>query len=713
MTSSYTRKAQRHRRLLSCALFAFATSFTDAQTVTGAGAYTQVNGKFYVHGGEHGHAILSGDLYSLDLTKSWTTSAPAWSQLKSSPFANSYHTATHHPNNDVIYFLGRNIDLSNKAPPTSFFNAYSIANDAWYTTPIPDTTVIPTPLIGDASDRRDFQGAYDPERGIYVVVGGNNSKGNVNFQTIVHMKKDSSTTFKDAILGPGSFATEIQGAAIAWLRITPRRKGALISLGGNNIFGTVPFNTFPEYNATTDIWNLFITTQLATTLPNADATTVFIYGGWSHPVKGRPLALNELWILDGATMVWKQGASPIGGNVGYAACTVASNKLIVWGGFQYLNSTPPTVNPMMIYDIATDKWITRYDPSPEYLALAKQPSQPQPQPKAPKNVPEPASPPVEQGDGEETSNKPGLGAIVGGALAGVVTLAAILGFTFYRRRRNNKYPQRCNDKPTSFFGGRRDGYRKHEHMSKDFLPFPGENPNANSCDSGNNVALHPLKWPSFSRVLPDASSKSSLPCKPEPASTRRQQSLRTSPKSPELAMLEAEERASSSPGATHRYVDSSQRVSTYYQPNAKTVPVSPKSHRTGRGPQGLYEDTYPMTGAFSESIYKYEIPQAAKSGSTLTPTMSSNTAHTLSSPTSEGSITFQPHHTSQGNMTDLQHRQGHTDEDEAATSIAHAHIIQPTTSVARVVRNPQRHPTIVAQHSNSTFTMAYSHYDNA
>ncbi|KAG0063612.1 hypothetical protein BGZ92_005952, partial [Podila epicladia] len=261
----------------------------------------------------------------------------------------------------------------------------------------------------------------------------------------------------------------------------------------------------------------------------ADGSKAVIFGGWAPPGNKTALALNDLWILDAATLTWKQGVSVPRGNVGYAACTIAGNQLIIWGGFQYLNSSPPDATPMRIYDISLDKWITTYEPTPEYLAMAASPTNPNNSGNKDNNT---TIPDGSKTGGEGTQGKPGLAVILAGVFgAGFVVLAAVLGLVFHRRRLSKRRLDGAF-KP-SYNNSINGGYSKQRDHSEDKYSDDATSPS--SLDMTYNQAL--------ARVMDSADDMNN-----------KQQHEMKPMQSPELALLEAEERASASPGTTNVYI---------------------------------------------------------------------------------------------------------------------------------------------------------------
>ncbi|KAG0339455.1 F-box only protein 42 [Podila horticola] len=645
--------------LILLLLSILALSANAQVTIRGAGAYTQVGGKLYFHGGEDGSGTASDILYVLDLTKSWTTIAPAWSQLRKSPFANSYHVATHSADNKTLYLIGRNDDKKNSRPPQAFVNKYSIDTNTW--------TVGSVDMVTDV---------FEPET------------GRVSEQEI---------PVQAGVVSMGYY----QGGALAWLK--NGADSSVYALGGyspNNTEWTSLRNLF-KFSWATETWTLVLTPATTVNPPprqyhcaasTADGSKAVIFGGWAPPGNLTALALNDLWILDATTLTWKQGASVPRGNVGYPACTMAGNQLIVWGGFQYLNSSPPDATPMRIYDISLDKWMTTYEPTPEYLDMAPPPTNPN---NGGNN--NGTNPDGTNTGGEETQRKPGLAIILAGVFgAGFVVLAAVLGFVFHRRRQNKRRLDGSFKLPASSYkGSGSGGYSKQRNHSED--KYSDDTISPSSSDMTYNQAL--------ARVMDSADGNSN-----------KQQHEMNPLQSPELAMLEAEERASASPGPINTYLahpygpgNSPELTAGYY-----FVPPQQQAFQ-GSFP---YPPVSSTTDRFSSSTYKQEVP-SSPTASTFAPTNSvysvSPNQHPMPSPypnylnTSHSNLSTSAHsqsanrassvpstHVADSAFCGSTRNTYHEPPEPAAAAVATA-AEAPAKTVPRVVRNPQRHPTVIHQ----------------
>ncbi|KAF9356335.1 hypothetical protein BGX26_005406 [Mortierella sp. AD094] len=266
-----------------------------------------------------------------------------------------------------------------------------------------------------------FQGVgavTDPTSGLVYLAGG--YTGSRNSMSVYDFDTDS---FQPNSLPLPDPATIFAARAYYGNVFSIRRKSILYFGGYDNSLKPIPEdNVVSEYVPSTGTWQSLVTSGAPPVMrsdhcmaTNDDGSLVVIYGG---RVGGMPSFLNDLYILDTATQIWRPGT---GGLVrSYTACTIAGNQLIIWGG---IDSYSEHVGPdVQIYNIDTNTWITTYTPPDSYIG---------------KNSTLPGtSTPLPDGEG----SSPHVGAIAGGAVGGLaLIMAAILLFVFLRRKRESRY----------------------------------------------------------------------------------------------------------------------------------------------------------------------------------------------------------------------------------------------------------------------------------
>lgn len=122
----------------------------------------------------------------------------------------------------------------------------------------------------------------------------------------------------------------------------------------------------------------------------------------------------------------------------YAACAIAGDQFIVWGGLY--SDTQIASTGVNIYSLTSNTWINQYTAPAAYQSLNVPP------------IPNVKSTTISSGPSGTGSANPSLvsetgtgqplniGGIVGGVVGGLAVIAAIAGFLFYRRRRIHRVP---------------------------------------------------------------------------------------------------------------------------------------------------------------------------------------------------------------------------------------------------------------------------------
>ncbi|KAG0316651.1 hypothetical protein BG000_004801 [Podila horticola] len=168
---------------------------------------------------------------------------------------------------------------------------------------------------------------------------------------------------------------------------------------------------------------------------NDDGTKLIVFGGHGLP-QNSPTS-NEIFILDIPTLTWSSG-SPSPQPQMYAACAIAGDQFIVWGGLY--SDTQIASTGVNIYSLTSNTWINQYTAPAAYQSLNVPP------------IPNVKSTTISSGPSGTGSANPSLisergtgqpsniGGIVGGVVGGLAVIAAIAGFLFYRRRRIHRVP---------------------------------------------------------------------------------------------------------------------------------------------------------------------------------------------------------------------------------------------------------------------------------
>lgn len=280
---------------------------------------------FYVEGG--GGASLAKappQFFSLDLTISgWKTSDPPYvplpegSGLAVAPSA-VYHSMTVSPD-------GRRLTLWSQQNRTIF--TYDVPSASWL-------TVLPLPEVTSMYRKEVLQSATDPSTGlIYFPSGSANGTSMFVYNPVTNYPTYLSMPSQSVINGT------ISGYSFQWCA---HRKSMLLYGGGDadpdrdNIPANYSNPYLIEYSPLTKDW-----TRLTTSGPSPGPVIFHCmasaYSGKKMVVFGGQLYLKDprgsIFILDVPTLTWTQGPDidyPLGRSS--AACTVAGDNFVVWGG---------------------------------------------------------------------------------------------------------------------------------------------------------------------------------------------------------------------------------------------------------------------------------------------------------------------------------------------------------------------------------------------
>ncbi|KAG0279864.1 hypothetical protein BGZ95_012031 [Linnemannia exigua] len=226
-----------------------------------------------------------------------------------------------------------------------------------------------------------------------------------------------------------SSTTSVYQYTLATGKWTPVMNAPTPSGSTDGVTAVADPNTGIVYFATADIKQLNNGTLNAWD-PNTDddGTLMIIYGGRyvQTPVSG------NIYILNTVTGNWINGTA--GAPRFNTICTIAGDLFLAWGGLDGNGQLAP--GSMLIYNIATNQWVTDYAPPASY------PKTPDPLLPPGGLIPTSTSTPTPTptpttGSGDE---KPGsnLAAIIGAIIAALVLVAVIIGYILYRRRQRQR-----------------------------------------------------------------------------------------------------------------------------------------------------------------------------------------------------------------------------------------------------------------------------------
>lgn len=220
-------------------------------------------------------------------------------------------------------------------------------------------------------------------------------------------------------------------------------------------------------------------------VPAYNGTKILLFGGENSndPSSG------NLHILDVRNMIWSKAAG-LDPSLGRSAmaCAVSGDNFIVWGGIRFIPGGTPQDAPgtMLIYNIHTGAWTDTFTRGTHF-----DPNTPNPGPPG-KDVNE-----GNVGSGETKSNA----AAIGGGVAGVFVVIALVAFFAIRRHRQAK------DK---FKNGHGSG---NHHQQDQILP---------SMETSRDNPLSPSSpFDTYSQLKPKEQKSASYPLPPQPNTDMR------------------------------------------------------------------------------------------------------------------------------------------------------------------------------------------------
>ncbi|KAF9383283.1 hypothetical protein CPB97_006608 [Podila verticillata] len=389
-------------------------------------AFARAGPLLYVQGGKiDSNGVLqtiTNQLYALDLSKSWATTAAPWISLAAGD-ANFLFNAVAAPDNQSIY------TIATAANNAFSFKKYNIPTNTWD----------PNPFLSGTSNqiRQATRPVVDPRTGLVYLTDTNY----MNIFNVVSGAMDSSLIPSNALTSR-RFMGSVYNAA----------RQSIMFYGGLGFNGTVdPLATYvTEYNIGLQGWSNFTTTGTPPVsrsdfcmASSEDGNKVVVYGG-RIPLNNSatpPIDYTDTFhILDIPTGQWTQG--PSGSPRLYMACVIVGDQFVAWGGARgggnTYSSTPPVV-----FDLTKGQWVDKYT-APSYLLNGPHPTTTGPA--SATGTPQPGPGP---GAPESKSSNNNLGAILGGVFGSlfVITVAGLIYMFFLRRQDKVKYSIPSDQKP--------------------------------------------------------------------------------------------------------------------------------------------------------------------------------------------------------------------------------------------------------------------------
>ncbi|KAF9341015.1 hypothetical protein BGZ91_011354 [Linnemannia elongata] len=344
--------------------------------------------QIFFHGGQLNTQKVqySNELYSLDVTKPWPISSPAWTNLTST-------AAVGGP-------------------------AYDIQGKTWTAKPAPAAQA---PVW---ANRREAQLVTDPATGAIWYIGGATSAGDTNevdkflnddwSANVPTVKKDAGSSGTGAPAIMGSYSAGTSHLVDSKIYIFGGFASASSSPRTYQTFQTLPWLDISTSPPT-------IGTQFtlgAVPPPRQDHCSVLtsskkiiIYGGYDANSK---TTFSDVWSLDLVTLTWQQivtinSSRPRSGHT----CNIVGANMVVFGG---RNGTEIGYSrDIQVYDVMLSSWMGSYAPKPDTTAI---------------------SDPLPGGVNGPGGNHSALSsaALIGIIIGSIALLACLAGAFIYRRR---------------------------------------------------------------------------------------------------------------------------------------------------------------------------------------------------------------------------------------------------------------------------------------
>ncbi|KAF9122149.1 hypothetical protein BGW39_009990 [Mortierella sp. 14UC] len=333
---------------------------------------------------------------SLDLAVSWPGSRPVWHRLTGGPTQLIYPAEMSADGQTLIAFrLG-----------PSFAMRYNVAIDQW----------TPSQIKPEHPQLQGVGAVTDPSTGLVYLAAG--FTGMRDSMAVYDFKSDTMIT---GFLLP-RMDTAFRARAY-YGNVWSKYRKTIFYFGGYNstLDRIVTDNVLTEFDPVTNTMSTIAATGPPPPMradhcmaSNDDGTLIVIYGG---RIQGRMFA-NDIYVYNVMTHSWQAG--PPGMFRIYAACTIAGNQLLVWGG---LDENARIVDPsVLVFNIDTMDWTDHYA-APAAISRLPQPSD---------GARLPGS-----GNNDSSDKKSNISIIVGASVGGLafIMAAILLGYFIQRRKR--------------------------------------------------------------------------------------------------------------------------------------------------------------------------------------------------------------------------------------------------------------------------------------
>ncbi|KAF9125217.1 hypothetical protein BGW39_007562 [Mortierella sp. 14UC] len=404
-------------------------SFTNAQSSPASPTPTPVWGsgtartptRFFIQSGSP--ALTPNNPYPtvnqffyLDLAVPWTSTAPAWVQLRPGPQMNNF-PATASADSKTLFFF--------RIPGSSPAYQFSVETGNW----LPASAAFKSPT-GEG-----IAAVTDPNTDLVYIAGGYSDDAH----TLLDVWNWKTGQITNSLLPSPTVAFADRSY---YTGVWCKSRQSILYWGGYS--GSATRNNVLTELKPPGEWSTLTTT--GTGLPlladhcmaiNDEGTKLIVYGGRLET----DVFSSQIFILDIPSKTWTTG--PLGALPrAYMSCTFAGNQFIAWGGIHTM--TQVANGEAVIFDVPSNAWVKQYTPPASYqsLMVAGIPGAVGARPSATPTASGGAPPgPSASNGGDKPSGGSGIGGIVGGIVGGLTVVGAIVGFLFYRRRKAQRQSQ--------------------------------------------------------------------------------------------------------------------------------------------------------------------------------------------------------------------------------------------------------------------------------
>ncbi|KAF9438839.1 hypothetical protein BGZ76_004150 [Entomortierella beljakovae] len=288
-----------------------------APPVTYRMAYASNGKQFFIQGGDTGNGSVAM-FYSLDLSKSWSTTSALWSYLPPAAFSGS----------------AASLDSKGRFLMTSGGDHISIfENSSWHLIGTDRKLEAKGPVITSCSNNVWFFGSGE---------GFSISESELSPNPTKNMTLPPNTNKKLTLTDGYAVASAYKDSV---LRTSPNAAGAI---------------DIEQFSTSSYEWTRLNTSGSSISqrsghcfVPSIDGSKLYFFGGQTNVSETETKVYGELYEFTRETNVWKQLDST--NPRSYMACAAATNAFVVWGG-RTENDKAASVSPM-VFDFRTNKWV--------------------------------------------------------------------------------------------------------------------------------------------------------------------------------------------------------------------------------------------------------------------------------------------------------------------------------------------------------------------